>query len=104
MPFDFYDGFTTNMGGAAVSAAFSLFFQLRSLYPDTSNGDLWGMEGITMDPGVDDFRPPIEVTSTIDAQLVYDFATAAKINTLSIWSIQRDRFGFSRILAPFTRP
>ena len=120
MTFDYYDGVTTDMGAAAISAAQGLFAQLRTLYPSKSDAELWGMEGNTILPGIDDYPKKTEVTYPADAQRLYDFATAKGIDTLSIWAIQRDNGGcpgstdsnscsgivqspweFSQILEPF---
>src|SRR5205823_1480815 len=93
MTFDYYDGVTTDMGAAAIGAAQSLFDQLRTLYPAKSESDLWGMEGNTILPGIDDYPRKPEVTYPADAQRLYDSATAKGIDTLSIWAIQRDNGG-----------
>jgi hypothetical protein len=121
MTFDYYDRVTTDMGTAAISAANRLFGQLRSLYPAKRPQQLWGMEGITILPGIDDFPRKTEVTYPADAQRLLDFATTNGINTLSIWAIQRDNGGcpgatdsnscsgivqntwdFTHVLSPFT--
>jgi Glycosyl hydrolases family 18 len=121
MTFDYYDRVTTDMGAAAISAAQGLFDQLRTLYPGSSDATLWGMEGNTILPGIDDYPRKTEVTYPADAQRLYNFATAKGIDTLSIWAIQRDNgdcpgstdsnncsgiaqtpWEFSQILVPFT--
>jgi Glycosyl hydrolases family 18 len=121
MTFDYYDKITTDMGGAAISAAQGLFSQLKTLYPSKSDAQIWAMEGNTILPGIDDYPKKTEVTYPADAQRLYDFATSVGINTLSIWAIQRDNGGcpgttdsntcsgivqnpwdFSHILEPFT--
>src|SRR5204863_118090 len=91
--FDYYDGVTTDMGAAAISAAQGLFDQLRILYPAKADAELWGMEGNTILPGIDDYPRKTEATYPADAQRLYDFATAKGIDTLSIWAIQRDNGG-----------
>ena len=121
MTFDYYDRVTTDMGGAAISAAQGLHAQLHSLYPSTTTAQLNAMVGITLMPGLDDYPRRTESTSVADAQRVYDFARANGFNTLSIWAIQRDYGGcpgntgsnscsgivqdtweFSHVLEPFT--
>ncbi len=121
MTFDYYDRVTTDMGGAAISAAQGLHAQLHSLYPSTTTAQLNAMVGITLMPGLDDYPRRTESTSVADAQRVYDFARANGFNTLSIWAIQRDNGGcpgntgsnscsgivqdtweFSHVLEPFT--
>jgi hypothetical protein len=123
MTFDYYDGTTTKMGAAAISAARGLFNQLKTLYPGKTASQLWGMEGNTIMNGVDDYPKRTEVTKPADAQQLYDFAVSKGIDTLSMWAIQRDNGGcpggraandcsgiaqrtweFSHILEPFTGP
>jgi hypothetical protein len=123
MTFDFYDRITTDMGGAAISAASGLFGQLRSLYPAKTDAELWAMEGNTIMPGIDDYPRKTEVTYVADAQALYDFAKTVGINALSMWAIQRDNGGcpgvrgsnscsgivqnpwdFAHVLAPYSGP
>ena len=105
MAFDYYDGVTTDMGSAAISAAQGLFDQLESLYPAKTDSQIWAMEGVTILPGIDDYPKKTEVTYPADAQRLCDFAKSVGVNTLSIWAIQRDKAGpwsFSEILETFT--
>jgi hypothetical protein len=108
MAFDYYDGATTDMGGAAVGATEALLGQLRLLWSAKTRTQLAGKVGITLMPGVDDYPRGTEQTSLVDAMRVYDYAQANGFNTLSIWSIQRDEsngnWDFSDVLAPFTGP
>jgi hypothetical protein len=122
MTFDYYDGVTTDMGGAAISAAKGLFDQLRALYPKKTDAELWAMEGNTIQPGIDDYPKQTEVTYLSDAQTLLDFASSVGIGTLSMWAIQRDGGGcpggkgpncsgivqdtwdFSHVLNSFTGP
>ena len=123
MTFDYYDGVTTKMGAAAISAAQGLHSQLASLYPGKTSAQLWAMEGNTILPGIDDYPKKTEVTYLPDAQQVLDFAKANGIGTLSAWAIQRDNGGcpgsrdknncsgivqntwdFSHLLEPYTGP
>jgi chitinase len=121
MTFDYYDKVTTDMGGAAITAAQGLHDQLASLYPSKTSAQLWAMEGNTLLPGIDDYPRKSEVTYLSDAQRLLSFAQANGINTISIWAIQRDNGGcpgvtdsnscsgivqntwdFSHLLEPFT--
>jgi hypothetical protein len=123
MTFDYYDKVTTDMGGAAISAAQGLFSRLKALYPSRTDAQIWAMEGNTILPGIDDYPKKTELTYPADAQRLYDFANSVGINTLSIWAIQRDNGGcpgvtdsntcsgitqntwdFSHLLNPFTGP
>ncbi len=123
MAFDYYDHVTTQMGTAAENAATGAVSQLHSIYGTSkTNAQLWGMMGITLMNGIDDYPKKTEVTTVADAKNVEAFAAAKGVNTLSIWAIQRDNGGcpgngganacsgivqdtwdFSHTLEPFTR-
>ncbi|MGN6378538.1 MAG: chitinase [Gaiellales bacterium] len=122
MTFDYYDGVTTDMGGAAIGAARALHRQLHALYPRRSSHALWEMEGNTILPGIDDYPRKTEVTYLRDARRLLRFAQSVGLGTLSAWAIQRDNGGcpgridanncsgirqptwaFSHLLAPYTR-
>jgi Glycosyl hydrolases family 18 len=121
MTFDYYDGVTTHMGAAAISAARGLHSQLHALYPHRSSHRLWAMEGNTILPGIDDYPKKTEVTTLADAASLLQFAHSVGISTLSMWAIERDNGGcpgridsntcsgivqpdwaFSHLLQPFT--
>jgi hypothetical protein len=123
MTFDYYDGKTTRMGAAAISAAKGLYNQLHALYPSRTPAKLWAMEGNTFLPGIDDYPAKTEVTHLPDAKAIRAFAKKVGISTLSMWAVQRDNGGcpgvidsdhcsglkqttwaFSHQLIPFTRP
>jgi hypothetical protein len=123
MVFDYYiagEG-TVNMGQAAINAATNTHAQLASIYPSLSSAQLWGMEAMTLLPGIDDYPKKTEVTSLADAQTMLNFAQSNGMNLLSMWAIQRDNGGcpgtrdsntcsgitqntwdFSHLLEPFT--
>ncbi|MDR0342820.1 MAG: chitinase [Nocardiopsaceae bacterium] len=95
MVFDYYiagEG-TVNMGQAAENAATNTHAQLTGIYPGLSSGQIWGMEAMTLLPGIDDYPKKTEVTSLPDAQTMLSFAQANGMNLLSIWAIQRDNGG-----------
>ncbi len=93
MVFDYFDGVTTDMGGAAITASQGLHAQLHTLLPAKTDAQLWAMQGATMMIGVDDYRQRTEVTRLSDAQRVLDFAKANDMSTLSIWAILCDNGG-----------
>jgi hypothetical protein len=122
MVFDYYQrkAGTQDMGQDAVDAATNTFGQLQTIF---GSGVTYGMEGMTLLPGIDDFPKKTEVTSLSDAQEMLDFAQQQGMNFLSIWAIQRDNGGcpgttdsntcsgitqntwdFSHLLEPFTGP
>ena len=111
------------MGTYAIQAARSLHDQLRTLYAAGSTrrqpSDLWQMIGITLMIGRNDV--PGEVFELSDADQLLSFASANRIGSLSMWSLNRDRsceqsesavsplcsgvaqhpYEFARILRPF---
>ena len=94
MAFDYYDHVTTQMGTAAENAATGAVSQLHSIYGSTkTTTQLWGMMGITLMNGIDDYPKKTEVTTVADAKNVEAFAAAKGVNTLSIWATQRDNGG-----------
>ena len=74
MAFDYYDHVTTQMGAAAENAATGAVSQLHSIYPSKTTAQLWGMMGITLMNGIDDYPKKTEVTTVADAQNVEAFA------------------------------
>ena len=123
MVFDYYDGVTTDMGEAAVTASKGLHAQLARLYPRKTSAELWEMQGATIMNGVDDYPRRTEVTYLRDARQLLDFARVKGMSTLSMWAIQRDngdcpggraandcsgivqeQWAFTHLLEPFTGP
>ncbi len=121
MTFDYYDGTTTHMGTAAITAARNLHRQLHALYPHRSSRRLWAMEGNTIMPGIDDYPRKTEVTTLAAAGDLLRFARWVGIGTISMWAVERDNGGcpgrigsntcsgivqpdwaFSHLLEPFT--
>ncbi len=89
MTFDYYDNASHVMGNDAESAATGTYNQLAKLYPTKTAAQLWGMLGITLMPGVDDFGVG-ETTTVADAANVLAWANTKGINTLSFWALERD--------------
>ena len=92
MTFDYYDGATHEMGNDAESSATGLYNQLAALYPSKTSAQLWGMIGITLMPGVDDYGPA-ETTTVADARNVESWAASKGLASLSFWALQRDNGG-----------
>ncbi|MFC1420038.1 carbohydrate binding domain-containing protein [Streptacidiphilus cavernicola] len=92
MTFDYYDGATHEMGNDAESAATGLYNQLATLYPSKTAAQLWGMIGITLMPGVDDYGTA-ETTTVADAKNVEAWAAGKGLASLSFWALQRDNGG-----------
>jgi hypothetical protein len=96
MAFDYYIKASKTgieMGAAAIAALYGTHRQLGRLYPGLSRPRLWGLEGITLLPGIDDYPKKTEVTSLGDARDVARFARAHRLPLISIWAIQRDNGG-----------
>ena len=83
MTFDYYDGATHEMGNDAESAATGLYNQLATLYPSKTSAQLWGMLGITLMPGIDDYGAA-ETFTTGDATTVYNWAVSKGIDRKSV--------------------
>jgi hypothetical protein len=92
MTFDYYDGATHEMGTDAENAATGLYSQLASLYPSKTPAQLWGMIGITLMPGIDDYGAA-ETTTVADAANVESWATTKGLAELSFWALERDNGG-----------
>ncbi|MBF9068097.1 carbohydrate binding domain-containing protein [Streptacidiphilus fuscans] len=92
MTFDYYDGATHEMGTDAEHAATGLEGQLATLYPSKTAAQLWGMVGITMMPGIDDYGAA-ETTTVADASNVESWATGKGLAELSFWALERDNGG-----------
>jgi len=92
MTFDYYDGATHEMGTDAENAATGLYSQLASLYPTKTAAQLWGMIGITLMPGIDDYGAA-ETTTVADATNVTAWATSKGLAELSFWALERDNGG-----------
>jgi hypothetical protein len=96
MAFDYYNAQSkhmTDMGTAAIQALNSSYRQLSRLYPHESARRLWGLLGITLLPGIDDYPKRTEVTFLSEAQDVMYYAQTHPISLMSIWALQRDKGG-----------
>jgi hypothetical protein len=95
MVFDYYDRAGTDMGDSAISALNGLHAQLANLYGTSkTSAQLWAMTGATIMNGLDDYPRRTEVTTVQDVQQqLLPFALANRMNTLSMWAIQRDNGG-----------
>lgn len=93
MVFDYYDGVTTDMGAAAISALQGVHGQLQTLFPTKTPVQLWAMQSATIMNGLDDYPRRTEVTELADAHELLDFAGVNGMSALSMWAIQRDNGG-----------
>ena len=121
MTMNFGEGFPSDqMGQNTIDAAQSLFEQLRVLYPEKEETELWPMIGLTPMIGINDRQA--EVFRLQDAELVTAFAQEQGIRLLAMWNLDRDQpceytnslsprcsgtdqtpYGFSEIMNQVTR-
>jgi hypothetical protein len=84
MTMDYFDGSTTAMGTAAISAARGARTAMRTLWPHTTYADI----GITPMIGLNDDTS--ETFTISDAHAVRHWAAAHGIGRLAFWALQRD--------------
>jgi hypothetical protein len=92
MTFDYYIGTTQEMATDTETAANGLLSDLRSLYPNDSSTQLWGMIGLTDMIGIDDYGAA-ETFTEADASTVLNFAKSNGVGELSFWALERDNGG-----------
>ncbi|MEV4642301.1 carbohydrate-binding protein [Actinoplanes sp. NPDC049548] len=114
MAMDYYRA--GDYGDLAVQAANSTFAQLKSLYPDRTDAQVWRMVGVTPMLGQNDDG---HVYDQNDARQLVSFAQGKHLGMLSFWELTRDRnactgalymctnipqapYDFSRIFAGYT--
>ena len=88
-------------GAVAIASANGTFSQLKSLYPNLSTAQIWGMIGITPMIGYND--DSAEIFEPSDARAVTDFAIQNGVGLLSYWALQRDEAGTVNDLDRFSR-
>jgi chitinase len=76
------------MGENTIRAAQSLFEQLKPLYPDKSDEEVWNLIGLTPMIGVNDRSS--QIFTIQDAEQVSAFALENNLRRIAIWSIERD--------------
>jgi hypothetical protein len=90
MTMNFEDGAPVDrMADNTIQAATSLFDQLKTLYPETTDAELWGMIGVTPMIGVNDRAA--QIFTLDDAQAVTAFAQENGLERIAIWSLNRDQ-------------
>jgi len=114
MAMDYYR--TGDYGSFAVDAANSTFSQVKSLYPDRTDAQVWKMVGVTPMLGQNDDG---HVYDQADARQLVSFAQGKHLGMLSFWELGRDAnactgalyrctniaqqpYEFSRIFAGYT--
>ncbi|MFJ5035805.1 chitinase [Streptomyces sp. NPDC088560] len=88
MTMDYYNG-VKNMGDTAIKAASAVHGQLKSIWTDKTDQEVWHMEGNTPMIGLNDSAP--EKFSLDDARTLLEFARSKKIQQVAFWSLERDR-------------
>jgi hypothetical protein len=76
------------MGENTIQAAQSLFEQLKILYPDMPDEELWNKIGVTPMIGVNDRAT--QIFTQEDAQQVVDFVQEKGLRWIGMWSLDRD--------------
>ncbi|WP_020673727.1 chitinase [Amycolatopsis nigrescens] len=88
MAMDYYQG-PADQGAKAIQAGRSTQAQLKTVYPDVADAELWRMVGVTPMLGQNDSRD--EIFTQSDAQELVAFAGQQRLGMLSFWEMTRDR-------------
>ncbi|MEU5400277.1 cellulose binding domain-containing protein [Streptomyces sp. NPDC005963] len=75
-------------GDAAVQAAQATVTQLKSLYPNRTDAQLWAMVGVTPMIGENDDH---QIYDQADARQLVAFAQSKKLGMIAFWDVTRDR-------------
>ena len=87
MVFDF--GQPDNMmGQEAINGANAMFNQLKQMFPNLSNSQVWAMVGVTVMIGQNDSQG--EILTEAQAQQFVNFAEQAGMGAVSFWEVSRD--------------
>ncbi|RDI41317.1 chitinase [Aquicella lusitana] len=78
----------SNMGELAAKAAVSTVNQIKKIYPEKSEAEIWAMIGVTPMIGKNDTQG--ETFTLNDACYLKQFADQKNIGLLSMWSANRD--------------
>lgn len=86
MAMDYYQ--SVDYGDAAIQAASSTFAQLKGLYPNLSDAQVWRMVGVTPMLGQNDDG---RIYNQDDARRLVAFAKDKHLGLLAFWEMTRDR-------------
>ncbi|MGV9314179.1 cellulose binding domain-containing protein [Streptomyces sp. NPDC003691] len=75
-------------GDAALQAAQATVTQLKSLYPNRTDAQLWGMVGVTPMIGENDDH---QIYDQADARQLVTFARSRNLGMIAFWDVTRDR-------------
>ncbi|WP_211259714.1 chitinase, partial [Thermococcus celericrescens] len=98
MTMDYY--WTPSNADNAISVAEHVFSQLKGLYSDRSDAEIWGMIGLTPMIGVNDDH---SVFTIDDAQRLVEWAVQQGLRFLAFWSVDRDHPGQEGQVSPTHR-
>ncbi|RJQ78658.1 hypothetical protein D5S17_12685 [Pseudonocardiaceae bacterium YIM PH 21723] len=87
MTMDFNQG-VDKMGEKTTQAAQALHDQIKAVWTDKADTQLWGMVGVTPMIGENDDK---SIFTLDDAKLVTDYANAHHLGLLAFWELTRDR-------------
>jgi chitinase len=81
------------MGQYAINALQEAFFQIKFLFPQKSDSQIWSMMGVTIMNGVNNSsgQGGREIFTLVDAQTLLQFALKNKIREVSMWELHRDQ-------------
>ncbi|WP_054840337.1 hypothetical protein [Thermococcus sp. JCM 11816] len=99
MTMDYY--WTPANADNAISVAEHVFKQLKQIYPDKSDDEIWGMIGLT--PPMIGTNDDKSVFSLQDAEKLVDWAIQYRIRSLAFWSVDRDHPGPTGEVSPIHR-
>ncbi len=90
------------MGQYAINALQEAFFQIKFLFPQKTDSQVWSMMGVTIMNGVNNSsgQGGREIFSLMDTQTLLQFALKNKIRELSMWELHRDQPPDGSVIAP----
>ena len=89
MTMDYGPNYNEDMGDYAQQAALALYDFLKTIYPEKTNAELWGLIEITPMIGVNDI--PGEQFTLENASRIRQFVIKNGLGGLSMWSFNRDK-------------
>jgi chitinase len=83
-------GYTGDWGAALIAASNATLGQMKQIWPDRSDADLYHMLGLTPMIGKNDTGP---TTTQDDARQVLNYAQSNHVGSIGFWSVGRDNGG-----------
>lgn len=79
---------SADLGKQATRSAEAAFSQIKQLYPNAADADIWRTLTLTVMVGRNDTAP--ETLTLEDARRVREFASSRGVGTVSMWNAERD--------------